>query len=200
MIIRERKLPGVFEIQPEPREDHRGFFMRAYDEGIFREYGIHRRWVQENHSRSERKGTIRGMHFQFPPAAETKLVRVVAGAIWDVFIDLRRGSPTFGQWDALELSAQNKTMVYIPRGFAHGNCSLTDGAELLYKVDHVYAPRYEGIIRWNDPELNMDWPDGEKIVSEKDAAAASLKEFTKQYDGLEFPPERENDLEPSAVA
>src|SRR5512137_1381391 len=107
MIIKEKKLKGVFEIQLEPKEDHRGFFMRVYDKEIYKKHGIHRDWVQENHSLSVQKGTLRGFHFQLPPAAETKLVRVISGEIYDVFVDLRKGSPTFGQWDSIILSEKN---------------------------------------------------------------------------------------------
>ncbi len=185
MLITERKLKGVFEIQLVPREDQRGFFMRTYDEAIFEKYGINRPWVQENHSLSLKKGTIRGMHFQFSPHAETKLVRVVSGTLFDVFIDLRKGSPTFGQWDSLILSAENKKAVYIPRGFAHGNCALTDDVQLLYKVDNFYTPLSEGTIKWNDPDVNIEWPACDFIVSEKDAKAKSLREFAAEHGGVE---------------
>jgi len=186
MLIKERKLRGVFEIQLEPHEDKRGFFMRVYDDTTFRKYGIHRNWVQENHSLSVEKGVIRGMHFQFPPHAETKLVRVISGEIYDVFIDLRKGSPTFGQWDSIILSADNKKMIYLPRGFAHGFCTLTKNNEILYKVDNYYAPDNAGIIRWNDPDLGIDWSVDKPILSEKDSKAKSFREFIEKYGGLEL--------------
>ena len=187
MIITERKLRGVFEIQLEPREDHRGFFMRVYDDEIYKKHGIHRNWVQENHSLSVQKGTLRGFHFQLPPAAETKLVRVISGEIYDVFVDLRKGSPTFGQWDSVVLSEKNKKMVYIPRGFAHGMCTLTENSAMYYKVDNYYTPEKEYCIRWNDPQLAVKWPlNEEPIISEKDSKAKSFKEFVQTCGGIEL--------------
>lgn len=187
MLIKEGKIKGIFEIQLDPKEDERGFFMRVYDDKIFEEHGIHRNWVHENHSLSKKKGTVRGFHFQFPPNAETKLVRVISGEIFDVFLDLRKGSPTFGRWGSILLSAENKKMLYIPRGFAHGMCSLTDDSVMLYKVDNYYVPKSEGQIKWDDPDLGINWPiEGEAIVSEKDSRAKSLKEFVENYNGLEI--------------
>lgn len=185
MIIKERKFKGVFEIQLEPLEDKRGFFMRVYDDKIFKKYGIHRDWVHENHSLSVEKGVIRGMHFQFPPNTETKLVRVVHGEIYDVFIDLRKDSSTFGRWDSIKLSADNKKMIYIPKGFAHGFCTLTKNCEVLYKVDNYYVPESEGTIRWNDPDLGIHWPVTGPILSEKDAKSKGFKEFVETQGGLE---------------
>ena len=184
MLIKGRKFKGVFEIQLESHEDKRGFFMRVYDDTIFKKYGIHRNWVQENHSLSVEKGVIRGMHFQFPPHSETKLVRAISGEIYDVFIDLRKGSPTFGQWDSIKLSADNKKMLYIPRGLAHGFCTLTKNCEILYKMDNYYAPDSEGSIRWNDPDIGVDWPVGNPILSEKDSKAKSFREFVETHGGL----------------
>lgn len=186
VIIIERKFKGVFEIQLDPHEDKRGFFMRVYDDVIFKKYKIHKKWVQENHSLSVEKGVIRGMHFQFPPHSETKLVRVINGKIYDVFIDLRKGSPTFRQWDSINLSADNKKMIYIPRGFAHGFCTLTKNCEILYKVDNYYASDSEGSIRWNDQDLGIYWPVNNPILSEKDSKAESFEEFIEKYGGLEI--------------
>ena len=185
MLVKERKFKGVFEIQLEPQEDKRGFFMRVYDDAIFKQYGIHRNWVQENHSLSIEKGTIRGFHFQFPPHAETKLVRVISGEVYDVILDLRKGSSTFGEWDSIRLSVDNGRMMYIPRGFAHGMCTLTKNCVMLYKVDNYYAPESEGAIRWDDPDIGIDWPVDNPILSEKDARAQSFKEFITTYGGLE---------------
>jgi dTDP-4-dehydrorhamnose 3,5-epimerase len=185
MLIKEKKLKGVFEINLEAREDRRGFFMRVYDDAIFKRYGIHRNWVQENHSLSTEKGTIRGFHFQFPPHAETKLVRVISGEVYDVILDLRKGSSTFGEWDSIRLSADNKRMIYIPRGFAHGMCTLTKNCVMLYKVDNYYAPESEGTIRWDDPDIGIDWPADNPILSEKDSTAKSFKEFVETHGGLE---------------
>ncbi|MFC1917400.1 dTDP-4-dehydrorhamnose 3,5-epimerase [Chloroflexota bacterium] len=185
MLIKERKLRGVFEIQLEPNEDHRGYFMRVYDDKTFKQCGLHQEWVQENQSLSVEKGTIRGLHFQFPPYTETKLVRVVGGEVLDVFLDLRKGSETFGKADSIRLSADNKKMIYIPRGFAHGICTLTRNCIILYKVDNYYAPANEESIVWNDPDIGIDWPVGNPILSEKDSKAKNLKEFVQIYGGLE---------------
>jgi len=185
VIIKRRKLNGVFEIQLEPKVDNRGFFMRVYDDRIFNEYGIHQNWVQENHSLSIKEEIIRGMHFQFPPHTETKLVRVISGKIYDVFIDLRKGSSDFGKWDSVVLSADNKKMIYIPKGFAHGFCTLTRNCEVMYKVDNYYDSDSEGVIRWNDPDLKIKWPVNNPILSRKDSKAKSFKEFIETHGGLE---------------
>jgi len=187
MRITRSKLEGPAIIQLEPKEDHRGFFMRVYDDQILSGFGLHRKWVQENHSLSRVEGTVRGFHFQFPPHAETKLVRVVSGEVFDVFLDLRKGSPTFGQWDHTILSAENKRMLYIPRGFAHGMCTLTRDTTMLYKVDNYYAPDHESAIRWDDPDLAVPWPRKEKYtLSDKDAKAGSFKEFLAKVGALEI--------------
>src|SRR5205085_1506301 len=123
---------------------------------------------------SRRKGVIRGLHFQRPPHAETKLVRVAAGAILDVFVELRRSSKTYGQWDSVELSAEKQKIVYIPKGFAHGYCALTEETLVLYKVDEYYAPDFEGGVRWDDPSLAIEWPAGEHLLSPKDRSLPSL--------------------------
>ena len=185
MKIRYRKFTGVFEITLEPHEDERGFFMRIYDKLIFQKHNIDRIWVQENHSKSIKKGIIRGLHFQFPPYTETKLVRCIRGAIFDVFVDLRKGSPTFGEWDYIILSEENNKMIYIPRGFAHGFCTLTEISEVLYKVDNYYTPHAEGGIVWNDETLKIDWPVENPILSDKDARLPSFKEFVEKYGGLD---------------
>lgn len=186
MIIKERKLKGVFEIQLDPHEDERGFFMRVYDTQLFEKYKIHKKWVQENHSLSVEKGVIRGMHFQLPSHSEAKLIRVINGKIYDVFIDLRKGSPTFGQWDSIKLSEENKKMIYIPRGFAHGFCTLTKNCEILYKMDNYYAPNNEGNIKWDDSDIGINWPVNKPILSEKDLKAKSFREFIERYGGLEL--------------
>lgn len=168
MIIKERKLKGVYEITLSPRADSRGFFMRTFDEAIFKEKGLDRNWVQENHSRSEEKGIIRGLHFQLPPFAETKMVRCVNGSVLDVFVDLRKDSETFGQWDSIELSADNKKMIFIPRGFAHGFCTLTEVSEVVYKVDNFYSQENERGLLWNDKTVGITWPTRCPILSNKD--------------------------------
>jgi len=160
--------------------------MRTYDEKIFKEYGINNKWVQENHSLSKNKGIIRGLHFQFPPYSETKLIRCIRGAIMDVFVDLRKNSPTFGKWDSIVLSEENNKMVLLPRGFAHGFCTLTKDSEVLYKVDNYYTPEFESGIRWNDPDLNIKWPVEQPILSEKDKNNITFKDFTNKYGGIEL--------------
>lgn len=177
MEIKERKLKGVFEITLSPHKDARGFFMRTFDEELFSKHGINYNWKQENHSYSNRKGIIRGLHFQMPPFRETKFVRCITGAVCDVFVDLREGSPTFGMWDSIELSAENRKMVVVPRGFAHGFCTLTEESEVLYKVDNYYSPQHEKGIIWNDPDLAIEWPVTEPILSEKDMNNITLKQY-----------------------
>jgi dTDP-4-dehydrorhamnose 3,5-epimerase len=184
MQITEQKIQGVFEISLRPNQDERGFFMRVYDDTIFESAGINRKWVQENHSRSEQKGIIRGLHLQFSPHAETKLVRCTVGAIFDVYVDLRTGSDTFGQWSSIELSAENKKMIYIPRGFAHGFCTLTEISEVQYKVDNYYSKENEAGIAWDDPDLAIPWPTSNPILSDKDRKNMRFREFVGRYEGL----------------
>lgn len=186
MEIKERSLKGVFEITLSPRKDSRGFFMRTFDQDIFTKAGINRTWVQENHARSEKIGTVRGLHFQLPPHSETKLVRSVCGAVLDVFVDLRRNSKTFGQWDSIELSAENCKMVFIPRGFAHGYCTLTETSEVLYKVDNFYHPESECGLRWDDADIGISWPVRHPVLSEKDMRNMGLSEFVEKYHFIDF--------------
>lgn len=181
MEIEERNLAGVFEITLNPHKDERGFFMRTFDHNLFEAAGIERVWVQENHSRSENKGIIRGLHFQLPPYCETKLVRCIRGAILDVFVDLRTGSETFGRWDSIELTATNNKMVLIPRGFAHGFCTLEEISEVVYKVDNYYNKEAECGILWSDTDLAIEWPTREPILSIKDKQNLTLKEFTSKF-------------------
>jgi len=180
-----KKLNGTYEIILEPKEDERGFFMRTYDHDIFAQYHMNQHWVQENHSKSTKKGTIRGLHFQFPPFAENKLVRVIRGSVFDVCVDLRKKSSTFGRWDYIELSESNKKMIFLPRGFAHGFCTLTDECELLYKVDNCYNQKAEGGIIWNDDYININWPINDPILSRKDSMLTTFKGFQILHGGLE---------------
>ena len=181
MEIRPLRLRGTHEVLMDPQHDDRGYFVRTYDAAVFRAKGLQTSWVQENRSLSKRKGLIRGLHFQKPPHAETKLVQVVVGAIVDVFVDLRKDSDTFGQWDSIELSADYQRMVYIPKGFAHGFCTLTDEAMVLYKVDSYFAPEFEGGLSWNDENLNIRWPTDEPYLSAKDRGLPSLKELKSPF-------------------
>ncbi len=181
MEIKPLKLAGAYEITLAPRFDERGYFLRVFDEKLFREHGLTTAWVQENQSRSTRKHLIRGLHFQAPPHAETKLVRVVVGAILDVFVDIRRSSPTYGQWASIELTADNFKMAYIPKGCAHAFCTLSDEAVVQYKVDACYAPGAEGGLRWNDPAFNIPWPTREPLLSAKDQAWPSFAGFESPF-------------------
>lgn len=185
MLVKERKIKGLFEINLMPHEDHRGYFMRTYDDMILRDYGLHQNWVQENHSYSKTKNVIRGLHFQFPPHSETKLIRVVGGEIYMVCVDIRKGSFTLGHWDGIVLSDENKKMLYVSRGFAIGMCTLTDHCTLLYKMDNYYSPENQGVIKWDDPDIEIDWPIDTPIISERDSNAQSFEAFLTKYGGLE---------------
>ena len=185
MKIEEKNIKGVFEIQLAAKEDFRGFFMPTYNDAIFKKYGINDIWKEEYHNLSLKKGTIRGLHFQLPPYAQAKLVRVVQGTTLDVFVDLRKNSPTFGTWDSAILSFENKKMIYIPKGFAHGLCSLTDNTMVIGKIDNNHHPESEYQMQWNDKELNINWQlDGQPILSQKDASAKSLKEFITTHKAI----------------
>lgn len=186
MIIKELEIKGVYEIQLESVADHRGNFTRIFDDKIFTENNLTIKWVQENHSFSTHKNTIRGLHFQFPPHSETKLVRVINGEIYDVFVDLRDKSPTFGKWGSVILSSNNNKMILIPCGFAHGYCTLTNNCEVLYKVDNYYNPNSECGIRWNDPDLNIKFPITvfEPTISAKDSNLKSFKSFVVVYESI----------------
>ena len=181
MEIKPLKLAGTFEIVIKKYGDTRGYFMETYKQDIFAEYGLQTGWVQENQSLSEKKHTLRGLHFQLPPFAQTKLVRVVQGEILDAFVDLRKDSETYGQWDAIRLSEENCKAVYVPRGFAHGFCTLTENAIIQYKVDNPYAPEHDSGIRWNDPDIGIDWETNDPILSAKDAEAQLFKNFVSPF-------------------
>lgn len=170
MIFSPTPLTGSYEITPEPRVDSRGWFARFFCKEEFAAIGHQGEWVQMNHSFTQHRGTIRGMHFQHQPFAETKFLRCIAGAVFDVIIDLRKDSSTFLKWYGTELSAENKKMLYIPEGFAHGFQTLTDGCELLYHHSQVYEPRAEAGIRYNDALINIKWPLHLTEISERDAA------------------------------
>ena len=185
MTITEKRLKGLFEIELSPFEDHRGFFMRTYDASILIKSGLNREWVQENHSSSVQKGTVRGLHFQLPPHTDAKLIRCIRGEIFDVVVDIRKDSPTFGQWESIILSEKNKKELFIPRGFAHGFCTLTDYCDIVYKHDNYYNKEYDAGILWNDPDLGIEWPIEKPILSERDTKQQTLNEFIKKYQGLE---------------
>ena len=161
-------LPGAYLVDLERRGDDRGFFARFFCENEFARAGLVNRFVQVNNSVTAKKGTLRGMHFQLPPAGEVKLVRCVKGALFDVIVDLRPDSATFGKWFGAELTAVNKTMMYVPRGFAHGFLTLTDHVEALYLVSDFYSPENERGLRYDDPKIGVHWPAVVHEVSEKD--------------------------------
>ena len=168
-------IPGIIVLEPHIFVDDRGFFFESYNKKTLAGLGIDVSFVQDNHSQS-RRGTLRGIHYQVRNS-QAKLVRVLSGEVFDVSVDLRRSSPTFGRWFGLTLSAANKLQVYIPPGFGHGFLALSDRAEMLYKADDFYAPEHERCIRWDDPDLAIDWPlDGERTISERDAKGSFLRE------------------------
>ena len=176
MQIEKTAVEGVLIITPRVFRDARGFFYESYNQEQLLAHGVETAFVQDNHSRSA-KGTVRGLHFQLPPAAQVKLLRVVAGAVWDVAVDIRVGSPTFGRWVGVELSADNFRQLLIPAGFAHGFCVLSEVAEVLYKASHVYRPDLERSIHWRDPQLGVQWPVDEPVLSDRDARAGSLADY-----------------------
>ncbi|MFC3749134.1 dTDP-4-dehydrorhamnose 3,5-epimerase [Paenibacillus sp. GCM10012306] len=182
MIIKPGRLQGIYEISLSPSSDHRGHFTRIYDQQLFKEHGLDWNWVQENRSFSGKKGTIRGMHLQYGDHAETKLIRVTQGAIFDVFVDLRPDSPSFGCWDSVLLTENNNKMVYISKGFAHGFCTLQDACEVVYKVDRCYAPQHEGGVRWNDETLRITWPILRPIMSDRDMQLPTLEEYKRHLE------------------
>jgi dTDP-4-dehydrorhamnose 3,5-epimerase len=168
MIFTPIALPGAYLIDLERKGDDRGFFARAFCENEFGQHNLVRHFSQVNNSLSAQKGTLRGMHYQLPPKAETKIVRCVRGAFFDMILDIRNGSPTFGKSFGAELSAENRRMMYVPKGFAHGFLTLADDTEAFYFVDEFYAPDYERCIRYNDPKFAFRWPEAPTVVSDKD--------------------------------
>lgn len=169
-------LAGLLVVHPKVVEDSRGFFMETYTQNELARLGVPQTFVQDNHSLSRQAGTLRGMHFQTPPFAQEKLVRVIAGRVWDVAVDLRRSSATFGQSFGLELSAGNKTQLFVPVGFAHGFVTLEVDTEVVYKVTAPYNARYDAGVRWDDPDLNIAWPRPASalVMSKRDQALPAL--------------------------
>jgi dTDP-4-dehydrorhamnose 3,5-epimerase len=174
MIFTPLPLAGAFRIDLDRREDARGFFARLFCAEEFADHGLATAWVQCNTSFSRAEGTLRGLHFQRPPMAEVKMVRCLKGAIFDVMVDLRAGSASFGQWTALELTDENRSMAYIPAGFAHGFQTLRPETELLYFHSQVYSPAHEGGLRHDDPRLGIPWPRPVADLSPRDAAHPGL--------------------------
>lgn len=170
-------------ITPRRFGDQRGFFAETYSRHKYAEMGVGIEFVQDNHSLSHDVGTLRGLHFQSPPHAQGKLVRCGRGAIFDVAVDIRQGSPTYGQWEGYELSADNGHQLYLPIGFAHGFVTLEPNSEIVYKCSDYYVPEAEGTLRWDDPGINIEWPPlrGNPILSEKDAIAPLFKGFESPF-------------------
>ncbi len=175
------KLQDVFLLNPKVFHDTRGFFLESYSEKKFQELNLHYNFVQDNHSFSLKKGVLRGLHFQKQPYTQAKLVRVIRGAVYDVVVDLRKNSPTFQQWQGFELTAENFLMLLIPRGFAHGFCTLSDSTDFIYKNDNFYMPQAESGIRWNDSTLNIPWPVENPLLSEKDMKLPFLNEISSFF-------------------
>ena len=175
MIVTELKLPKVKIIEPDYFKDHRGYYCETFSvRTLKREASIENTFVQDNHSMTFNAGTIRGIHFQFNPKPQAKLVRCTKGKVLDVVVDLRSDSDTFKDWISIELSDENKKQIWIPNGFGHGFLTLTNNCEIQYKVDEFYSPKYDSSIAWNDPDLAIDWGISDPIVSLKDANAPAL--------------------------
>ncbi len=178
MIFNSTILTGAYIVDTSPLKDDRGMFMRTYCKKQFEQIGFTSEWVQMNHSISYKKGTIRGMHFQIPPFGEIKMVKCIQGAIFDVIVDLRKDSPTFLQWISVDLTKENKRMLYIPAGFAHGFQTLTDDTELIYHHSHFFTPEAETGLLYNDPLLGINWPLALTAISDRDLSHPTInKEF-----------------------
>jgi dTDP-4-dehydrorhamnose 3,5-epimerase len=175
------KLSGVVLLQPKVFGDHRGFFMESYTKSKLSDLGLDLEFVQDNHSLSEKAGTIRGLHYQTSPMATTKLVRALRGAILDVVVDIRTGSPTFSHWYSTIISAENKRQILVPKGFAHGMCTLVENTEIAYKVDQYYSPDHDEGFAWDDPEVGIEWPTSSPILSEKDKMQPRLKDANNNF-------------------
>jgi len=181
MELIETGLDGAVCIVPKVFQDDRGFFLESYNADRLREQGITADFVQDNHSLSRTKGVLRGLHFQEPPFAQAKLVRVVRGAVLDVIVDIRKNSPTFGKWKSVELTQENFMMLYVPRGFAHGFCTLRENTEFLYKVDNYYHPEHDRGIRYDDPDLSIPWPVSPPVVSANDAQLPHFRDISSPF-------------------
>lgn len=182
MNVTPLKLTDAFVLEPVVHGDHRGFFMESYNNSLFHQHGITSNFIQDNQSLSAEAGVLRGLHYQLNPKAQTKLVRVLTGAIYDVIVDIRKSSPTFGQWVGVILSEHNHRQLLVPKGFAHGFCTLVPNTQVLYKVDEYYSPEHDRGILWNDPALGIDWPTSNPILSDKDQRHPPLKDAEMNYD------------------
>ncbi|ANU27553.1 dTDP-4-dehydrorhamnose 3,5-epimerase [Planococcus versutus] len=176
------KLDGVFIIEPNLFGDHRGWFTETYNKESFKKAGLNLDFVQDNHSFSASKGTLRGLHYQLAPKSQTKLVRCTKGSIFDVAVDIRKGSATYGEWFGIELTAENKKQLLVPKGFAHAFMTLEDNVEVQYKVDELYSPENDRGIIWNDPTISVEWPlNLMPILSGKDEKAPLLKDADNNF-------------------
>jgi dTDP-4-dehydrorhamnose 3,5-epimerase len=175
MELIKTEIEDLYIIEPQVFKDNRGWFMESYSAQKLKEKGIDVEFIQDNHSLSIERGVLRGLHFQLTPKAQTKLVRCTRGEIYDIAVDLREGSPTYKKWFGVELSAENKKQFLIPKGFAHGFLTLSENTEVQYKVDEYYAPEYDRSIRFDDPEIDVDWGIDNPVLSDKDKNAALLK-------------------------
>ena len=179
MSVRPTALQGLVEIEAQVHKDDRGFFLESYNRRRYQDLGIHEEFVQDNHSRST-KGVLRGIHYQDMSAPMGKLVRCTNGAVLDVAVDLRAGSPTFGEWYGVELSATNWRQLFVPVGFGHAFLVLSDVADVEYKCTGYYNKSAEGVLAWNDPQIGIDWPEKRPILSDRDANGMSLEEYTRK--------------------
>ena len=183
MLVESTALRGLLLIKPKRFGDHRGFFAETYSTRVLAEHGAKERFVQDNHSLSAQVGTVRGLHFQVPPHAQAKLLRCGRGSLFDVAVDIRKGSPTYGQWFGAELSFENGWQMFIPAGFAHGFVTREPETEIVYKCSDYYAPETEGALRFDDPDIGIDWglDSSEVILSEKDTLAGSFADFDSPF-------------------
>lgn len=182
MKVTPLKLQGASIIEPVVHGDSRGYFMESYNDALLEQQGIKYDFIQDNQSLSAEPGVLRGLHYQLNPKAQTKLIRVLSGAIYDVIVDIRRNSPTFGQWVGVILSEHNHRQLLVPKGFAHGFCTIGSNTQVLYKVDEYYSPENDRGILWNDPALNIDWPTSSPILSDKDQRHPLLQDADLNFE------------------
>lgn len=185
--FRRLEIPDIVLVEADVNTDERGFFMETYKYPVFAEFGIKENFIQDNNCRTVKKGIIRGLHYQLRPMAQGKLIRVTAGEIFDVAVDIRKNSPYYGKWVREILSSQNRKILYLPEGFAHGYCTLTDTAEILYKCTNVYSKEHERGIIWNDTDIGIDWPVERPLLSKRDGELPTLKEADNNF-AVDEPP------------
>jgi dTDP-4-dehydrorhamnose 3,5-epimerase len=181
MEVIETELKGVLVLKPKVFEDARGYFFESYNSNLFKQAGLNLNFVQDNQSLSQ-KGVLRGLHFQNNPHAQGKLVRVITGAVFDVAVDIRKNSPTYGKWFGMELTEKNKTMMYIPEGFAHGFATLENNTIFSYKCTNFYNKASEDCLLWNDPDIGINWRIKDPLLSEKDLQGKRLKDFVTLFE------------------